>query len=181
MSFARTAQRAVDFLTRNNDLTMAAFLVAIIGLMIIPMPTPVVDTLLGMNMGISFIVLMMSMYVGTALDFSVFPTILLFTTLFRLSLNITTTRLILLQADAGQIIDTFGNFVVAGNFVVGAVIFLIITIVQFLVIAKGSEARWPRWARASPWTPCPASRCPSTPTCAPGPSTRPRPSAAATA
>lgn len=139
MSFARTAQRAVDFLTRNNDLTMAAFLVAIIGLMIIPMPTPVVDTLLGLNMGISFIVLMMAMYVGTALDFSVFPTILLFTTLFRLSLNITTTRLILLQADAGQIIDTFGNFVVAGNFVVGAVIFLIITIVQFLVIAKGSE------------------------------------------
>ncbi|WP_461211035.1 type III secretion system export apparatus subunit SctV [Desulfocurvus sp. DL9XJH121] len=139
MSFARTAQRAVDFLTSHNDLTMAAFLVAIIGLMIIPMPTPLVDTLLGLNMGISFIVLMMSMYVGTALDFSVFPTVLLFTTLFRLSLNITTTRLILLQADAGQIIDTFGNFVVAGNFVVGAVIFLIITIVQFLVIAKGSE------------------------------------------
>ncbi|WP_028588032.1 type III secretion system export apparatus subunit SctV [Desulfocurvus vexinensis] len=139
MSFARTAQRAVDFLTRNNDLTLAAFLVAIIGLMIIPMPTPLVDTLLALNLGISFIVLMMAMYVGTALDFSVFPTVLLFTTLFRLALNITTTRLILLQGDAGQIIETFGTFVVEGNFVVGAVVFLIITIVQFLVIAKGSE------------------------------------------
>ncbi len=139
MSFARTAQRAVDFLTRNNDLTLAAFLVAIIGLMIIPMPTPLVDTLLSLNIGISFIVLMMAMYVGTALDFSVFPTVLLFTTLFRLALNITTTRLILLQGDAGQIIETFGTFVVEGNFVVGAVVFLIITIVQFLVIAKGSE------------------------------------------
>jgi type III secretion protein V len=139
MSFARTAQRAVDFITRNNDLTLAAFLVAIIGLMIIPMPTPLVDSLLSLNIGISFIVLMMAMYVGTALDFSVFPTVLLFTTLFRLALNITTTRLILLQGDAGQIIETFGTFVVEGNFVVGAVVFLIITIVQFLVIAKGSE------------------------------------------
>jgi len=139
MSFARSAQRAVDFLTRHNDLTLAAFLVAVIGLMIIPMPTPLVDALLSLNLGVSFVVLMMAMYVGTALDFSVFPTILLFTTLFRLSLNITTTRLILLQGDAGQIIETFGNFVVEGNFVVGAVVFLIITIVQFLVIAKGSE------------------------------------------
>ena len=92
-----------------------------------------------MNLGISFVVLMMSMYVATALDFSVFPTVLLFTTLFRLALNITTTRLILLEGDAGMIVYTFGNFVVQGNFVVGAVIFLILTIVQFLVIAKGSE------------------------------------------
>lgn len=133
------ASRAVGSISRHNDITLALFLVAIIGLMIIPLPTPMVDTLIGMNLGVSFVVLMMAMYVTTALDFSVFPTVLLFTTLFRLALNITTTRLILLEGDAGKIVDTFGNFVVSGNFVVGAVIFLIITIVQFLVIAKGSE------------------------------------------
>jgi type III secretion protein V len=82
---------------------------------------------------------MMSMYVKTPLQFSVFPTMLLFTTLFRVGLNIATTRLILLQADAGEIIYTFGEFAVGGNFVVGAVVFLILTIVQFLVVAKGAE------------------------------------------
>ncbi|MDY0220896.1 MAG: type III secretion system export apparatus subunit SctV [Desulfobacterium sp.] len=139
MSFTTMANNAVSYMSRHNDITLAFFLVAIIGLMIIPLPTPLVDTLIGMNLGISFVVLMMSMYVATALDFSVFPTVLLFTTLFRLALNITTTRLILLEGDAGMIVYTFGNFVVQGNFVVGAVIFLILTIVQFLVIAKGSE------------------------------------------
>lgn len=139
MSINTMANNAVNYLSRHNDITLAFFLVAIIGLMIIPLPTPIVDTLIGMNLGCSFVVLMMAMYVVTALDFSVFPTVLLFTTLFRLALNITTTRLILLEGDAGKIVYTFGNFVVAGNFVVGAVIFLIITIVQFLVIAKGSE------------------------------------------
>ncbi|MCG8564248.1 MAG: type III secretion system export apparatus subunit SctV [Desulfobacterales bacterium] len=139
MSFSSMANSAVGYVSRHNDITLALFLVAIIGLMIIPLPTPLVDTLIGMNLGVSFVVLMMSMYVTTALDFSVFPTVLLFTTLFRLALNITTTRLILLEGDAGQIVYTFGNFVVEGNFVVGAVVFLILTIVQFLVIAKGSE------------------------------------------
>ncbi|WP_022665944.1 type III secretion system export apparatus subunit SctV [Desulfospira joergensenii] len=139
MSLNSMANNAVNRLSRHNDITLALFLVAIIGLMIIPLPTPLVDTLIGLNLGISLVVLMMSMYVATALDFSVFPTVLLFTTLYRLALNITTTRLILLEGDAGQIVYTFGNFVVAGNFVVGAVVFLILTIVQFLVIAKGSE------------------------------------------
>ena len=139
MSLNKMANNAVAFMSRNNDITLAFFLVAIIGLMIIPLPTPLVDTLIGVNLGMSFVVLMMSTYVTTPLDFSVFPTVLLFTTLFRLALNITTTRLILLEGDAGQIVYTFGNFVVEGNFVVGAVVFLILTIVQFLVIAKGSE------------------------------------------
>ena len=83
--------------------------------------------------------LMLSLYIPRTLEFSTFPSVLLFTTLFRLALNISTTRLILIYADAGHIIHTFGNFVVAGNFVVGAVIFLIILIVQFLVITKGAE------------------------------------------
>ncbi len=126
-------------MTRHNDVTLVLLLVTVIALMIIPLPTPLVDTLIGVNMTLSFLMLMMSMYVNTALEFSVFPTMLLFTTLFRVGLNITTTRLILLQADAGEIIFTFGDFALGGNFVVGAVVFVILTIVQFLVISKGAE------------------------------------------
>ena len=139
MSFMDKAARGVGFMTRNNDLAMVALLVMVVTLMIVPLPTWLVDTLIGVNMTLSFLMLMMSMYVKTALDFSSFPTMLLFTTLFRVGLNITTTRLILLQADAGEIIYTFGDFALGGNFVVGAVVFLILTIVQFLVIAKGAE------------------------------------------
>jgi type III secretion protein V len=111
----------------------------IISLMIIPIPTHVLDALLGVNLTISVLLLMLSLYISRTLEFSTFPSVLLFTTLFRLALNITTTRLILIHADAGKIIHTFGNFVVAGNFVVGAVIFLILLIVQFVVITKGAE------------------------------------------
>ncbi|WP_419537104.1 type III secretion system export apparatus subunit SctV [Endozoicomonas sp.] len=123
----------------RNDLVLAGLLVSIIGLIILPMPTPLVDFLIALNMGISTILLMTSIYLKSPLEFSSFPGVLLITTLFRLALSITTTRLILLQADAGEIVYTFGNFVVGGNLVVGIVIFLIITIVQFLVITKGSE------------------------------------------
>ena len=139
MSMMDKATKGVGFMTRNNDIAMVALLVIVITLMIVPLPTWLVDTLIGVNMTLSFLMLMMSMYVRTALDFSSFPTMLLFTTLFRVGLNITTTRLILLQADAGEIIYTFGEFALGGNFVVGAVVFLILTIVQFLVIAKGAE------------------------------------------
>ncbi|MBG0775397.1 MAG: type III secretion system export apparatus subunit SctV [Desulfovibrionaceae bacterium] len=125
--------------TRYNDIILAGLLVAIIALMILPLPTVLVDGLIATNLSIAVILMMLSMYIASALELSVFPTLLLFTTLFRLSLNITTTRLILLKANAGAIIYTFGNFVVAGNLVVGGVIFLILTIVQFMVIAKGSE------------------------------------------
>ncbi|MEW4561559.1 type III secretion system export apparatus subunit SctV [Bremerella sp. JC770] len=134
-----TLQSWVLKATRFSDLVLAGLIVAVIGLMILPLPTVVVDTLLATNLGLSVTLLMMSMYIQSVLSFSTFPSLLLFTTLFRLSLNITTTRLVLLYADAGQVIETFGDFVVAGNLVVGAVIFLIITIVQFMVIAKGSE------------------------------------------
>lgn len=125
--------------SRYNDIVLATLVVAIIALMILPMPTPLLDGLIAANLGLAVTLIMVAMYIPSALSLSTFPSILLFTTLFRLSLNITSTRLILLNADAGEIISTFGNFVVAGNFVVGGAIFLIITIVQFLVIAKGSE------------------------------------------
>lgn len=123
----------------KNDLLLAGLLVSIIGLIILPMPTPLVDLLIAMNMGASTVLLMTAIYLKSPLEFSSFPGVLLITTLFRLALSITTTRLILLQADAGEIVYTFGNFVVGGNLAVGIVIFLIITIVQFLVITKGSE------------------------------------------
>jgi type III secretion protein V len=135
-------QRAHTFfcgLSRQNDLVLALLLVAIISLIIFPLPTSIMDALIASNLGLAITLLMLSLYIPNAISLSTFPTLLLLTTLFRLSLNIATTRLILINADAGQIIYTFGNFVVAGNFVVGAIIFLIITIVQFVVIAKGSE------------------------------------------
>ena len=113
------ARSAVGMITRHNDLSIVALLVIVVGLMILPLPTPLVDAFIGLNMALSFIMLMMSMYVRTALDFSVFPTMLLFTTLFRVGLNITTTRLILLQADAGEIIFTFGDFKIILDLLLG--------------------------------------------------------------
>ena len=124
---------------QRKDVMLAILLVSIIVLIILPMPTLLVDILIATNMGLSAILLMTSIYLKSPLEFSTFPSVLLITTLFRLALSITTTRLILLQGDAGAIVYTFGNFVVGGNLIVGIVIFLIITIVQFLVITKGSE------------------------------------------
>lgn len=124
---------------RQNDLILAVLLVAIVSLFVLPLPTPLIDLLITTNLAISFGVLMVSMYVTSALNLSTFPSLLLFTTLFRLALNVASTKLILLHADAGHIIDTFGKLIVGNNVVVGGVVFLIIAIVQFIVIAKGSE------------------------------------------
>lgn len=139
VSLFSDARGIVSATTRHSDLALVGLLVAVIALMIMPLPTALVDTLIGANLALSFAIMMMTMYVKTPLEFSSFPTMLLFTTLFRVGLNITTTRLILLNADAGEIIQTFGEFALGGNFVVGAVVFLILTIVQFLVISKGAE------------------------------------------
>jgi type III secretion protein V len=126
-------------LTSRQDLVLVALLVAVIFMMILPLPTLLVDILIATNMSLAVILLMVAIYISSPLSFSAFPAVLLISTLFRLALSITTTRLILVQADAGKIVETFGNFVVAGNLIVGLVIFLIITIVQFVVITKGSE------------------------------------------
>ena len=117
--------------TRYYDVIMAVVVVLILSMMIMPVPAWLLDVLIAINLSVSMLLLMLSMYVPHILEFSTFPSMLLVTTLFRLSLSITTTRLILLEAHAGDIIFTFGNFVVGGNFIVGVVIFLIITIVQF--------------------------------------------------
>lgn len=124
---------------RRSDLVLAVLLMAIIFMMILPLPVHLLEFLQALNLGISAILLMVAVYIKSPLSFVSFPSMLLLTTLFRLSLTIAATRLILLNGYAGAIIETFGNFVVAGNLVVGAVIFLIITIVQFIVITKGSE------------------------------------------
>jgi len=131
--------RAVSILTSRNDIVLAVLIVSIIFMMILPLPTSLVDVLIGTNMTLSAILLMVAMYLPSPLSFSSFPSVLLVTTLFRLGISIATTRLILLQGDAGHIIETFGNFVVGGNLIVGLVVFLILTIVQFVVITKGAE------------------------------------------
>ena len=126
-------------MTMRGDLLIAFILIGVIFMMILPLPTQLVDILIGFNMAVAVILLMMAVYMSSPLEFAAFPCVLLITTIFRLALSITTTRLILLDADAGAIVETFGDFVVQGNLVVGLVIFLIITIVQFLVITKGAE------------------------------------------
>lgn len=132
-------QLFLQSVVKRNDLVLAALIVCIIFMMILPLPTWLIDGLIAVNMCLSAILLMVAMYLPNPLAFSSFPSVLLVTTLFRLAIGIATTRLILLNGDAGHIIYTFGNFVVGGNLVVGLVVFLILTIVQFIVITKGSE------------------------------------------
>ncbi len=116
------------------------FVILIVALIIIPLPTPLLDMMLILDITLSLIILLMTMYIKTALEFSVFPSILLVATLFRLALNISSTRKILTdQGNAGQVIKTFGQFVLQGNVVVGLIVFLIIVLVNFMVITKGSE------------------------------------------
>ena len=139
MNFFLKVDQLISRFSKFNDVLLAFLVVMVISLMIIPVPLFLVDALLALNMTISIVLLMMALYIPNVLAFSTFPSMLLFTTLFRLALNITTTRMILLYADAGEIIHTFGEFVVGGNFIVGVVIFLILLLVQFLVITKGAE------------------------------------------
>jgi type III secretion protein V len=126
-------------LARYGDLLLAALVVGMVGMMILPLPTFLLDILITLNIAASVILLLVAIYVSDALRIATFPTILLLTTLYRLALNVSSTRLILLQANAGRVIRAFGTFVVRGNYVVGAVVFLILTIIQYLVIARGGE------------------------------------------
>ncbi|WP_085621868.1 MULTISPECIES: EscV/YscV/HrcV family type III secretion system export apparatus protein [unclassified Pseudomonas] len=126
-------------LISRPELLILTLMVMIIAMLIIPLPTPLVDFLIGLNIVIAILVFMGSFYIERILSFSTFPALLLITTLFRLALSISTSRLILVQADAGAIIASFGEFVIGDSLVVGFVIFAIVTIVQFIVITKGSE------------------------------------------
>lgn len=122
-----------------NDLIFAGLLVIVITLIIVPLPPIIMDILIAGNIAISLIVLLVSMFLKEPLDFAAFPSMLLFVTLYRVSINIAASRLILLNAYAGEVVASFGNFVVAGNYIVGGIVYIIITLVQFIVITKGSE------------------------------------------
>lgn len=122
-----------------SDVGVALLMVLVVVMMVIPLPTWLIDVLLSANITLGVVTLLVTFYVKRALDLSVFPTLLLIVTLFRLALNVSTTRLILLNGYAGELILAFGNFVVGGNYVVGVVMFLILVIIQMLVITKGAE------------------------------------------
>ncbi|MBP9019992.1 MAG: flagellar biosynthesis protein FlhA [Syntrophobacterales bacterium] len=129
--------------TKNTTMMMAGCVIGVLLIMMIPIPTIVLDILLSLSITLSIIVLLLSMYVLRPLDFSIFPSILLILTLFRLSLNVASTRLILLHgnegtAAAGQVIKAFGTFVVGGNYVVGLIVFLVLVLINFIVITKGA-------------------------------------------
>ncbi len=124
---------------QRSEVVGATIVMSIVFMMIIPLPTSLIDVLIALNICISSLLIVLAMYLPKPLAFSTFPSVLLLTTMFRLALSISTTRQILLQQDAGHIVEAFGNFVVGGNLAVGLVIFLILTVVNFLVITKGSE------------------------------------------
>ncbi|MCB1074507.1 MAG: type III secretion system export apparatus subunit SctV [Simkania sp.] len=133
------SSRVLSFFNRSSDVILAFFVIVIIMMIIIPVPPSVIDCFIAFNMSLSISLLMVALYIQKAVHLSIFPSVLLITTLFRLGIEIAATRQILLKADAGEIIQAFGEFVVGGNFIVGGVIFLIITIVQFIVVTKGAE------------------------------------------
>ncbi|MBK9323239.1 MAG: flagellar biosynthesis protein FlhA [Bdellovibrionaceae bacterium] len=130
-------------LTKNTDLLIAFGLLAVLAVMIIPLPPVILDIALSFSLSLSLLVLLVSIYIKRALDFTSFPSLLLMTTLFRLSLNVATTRLILTHGHegthaAGEVIEAFGNFVVGNNYVIGLIVFLILIVINFIVITKGS-------------------------------------------
>lgn len=133
----------LEQLQQRGDVVVAVAVVAILGVMLLPLPAMLLDVLLSMSIALSVVIIVTSIYVRKPLDFSVFPSLLLLTTLYRLSLNIASTRLILLKGSegtdaAGHVIMSFGNFVVGGNYAVGFIVFIILVIVNFVVITKGA-------------------------------------------
>ena len=132
-------ERSLENISRSSDVALAVLIIGILAMIILPVGPHIIDYLIAINLTVSVSLLMVALYIPSAVQLSIFPSLLLITTLYRLGVNIASTRQILLHAYAGDIIYSFGNFVVGGNFIVGGVIFLIITIVQFIVIVKGAE------------------------------------------
>jgi type III secretion protein V len=126
-------------LGRRPDVVLALGVSFIVGMLIVPLPLFMLDSLIAVNIAGGVVILLVALFARRALDVSSFPTLLLVTTLFRLGLNISTTRNILAKGDGGEVVEAFGHFVLQGDIVVGSVIFLVLTLVQFMVIAKGSE------------------------------------------
>ena len=128
----------VSELLKNSDISLAIGLVFIVAMMVLPLPPALLDILLTVNISLSVIILLVCLYTKEPLDYSSFPTVLLIATLFRLGLNVSSTRLILLYGEAGSVINAFGEFVVGGNYVVGFVIFVILVLINFIVITGGA-------------------------------------------
>jgi len=139
MATAKATSGSIKYLSRHNDVLVAAGVVVIMLMMIVPLPTWALDLLLAFNVALTLAVLLVSVYTNDPLEFAVFPALLLVATLFRLALSISATRLILLHAEAGAMIAAFGSFVVGGSYVVGIVVFLIIVIIQFVVVTNGAQ------------------------------------------
>ncbi len=133
----------LNFLKNRSDMVLALSMVVVLGIMLLPVPAFALDIFLSISISIAIVILLTSVYIKKPLDFSVFPSLLLMVTLYRLSLNIATTRIILLKGNegpeaAGRVIKSFGNFVVGGNYAVGLIVFLILVIINFIVITKGA-------------------------------------------
>ncbi|MCL2040086.1 MAG: flagellar biosynthesis protein FlhA [Bacteroidetes bacterium] len=133
-----TLQKALPRILKNKDVVLAFGIIFIVCFMIIPMPAFMLDVFITISFGMAILITLISLYIRTPLDFSSFPTVLLTATLFRLALNVASTRLILGDGHAGNIINAFGSFVIGGNFVVGIIVFIILLIINFVVIIKGS-------------------------------------------
>lgn len=123
----------------HKDVYLVALVVTVIMMMVIPLPTVLMDVMIALNLSASVIIMLMAIQLKQPVEFTTFPSLLLVTTLFRLAISISTTRLILIEGNAGRIVETFGETVISGNLIVGLVIFLIITVVQFVVITKGAD------------------------------------------
>lgn len=124
---------------KKNDLFMGIYILAAVMFFIISIPSWMLDIFLAFNIGVALVILFNSLFAKEVLDMASFPTMLLFTTIFRISLNVSSTKLILKNGDAGQVVATFGEFVGGGNLVIGVIIFIVLVIIQFIVINKGSE------------------------------------------
>ncbi len=129
---------AMKKLSKYTDMIAAIFVVIVIVMMIVPLPPIIIDLLIAANISMALAIVIMTLYVRRALDFSVFPSLLLLTTLLRLAINVSVTRLILLHGDAGHMVEAFGDFVVGGNVVVGLIIFLVLVVIQFVVVTNGA-------------------------------------------
>src|SRR4051812_21163609 len=133
------ARRGEGLANRAGTAAIAALVVAVVAMMIVPLPTWLLDVLITLNLALSVTLLLAALYAKDALQLATFPTLLVLTTLYRLALNVSTIRLILLQADAGRVVQAFGSVVVRGDYLVGFAVFLVLTIVQYIVIARGAE------------------------------------------
>ena len=157
---------------RSGRIGIPLVILSILAMIILPLPPLLLDILFTFNIAMAVLVLMVSVSSKSPLDFSLFPTVILITTLLRLTLNVASTRIVLLEGHngtgaAGKVIESFGEVVIGGNFIVGMIVFVILMIINFMVVTKGGERISEVTARL-PWTPCPANRWPLMPTSMPG-------------